>query len=83
MEVTALRLSARELSVVWKFVCYRGCEPLYQRGGVAYIECATPHECLATKGSIVGSKRRALLITHVINANYGDGPNACLLLFSE
>ena len=36
-----------------EYQCYRGCEPLCQRGGVAYIECATPHEYPATKGSIV------------------------------
>ena len=36
-----------------EYECYRGGEPLSQRGGVAYIECAAPHEYPATKGSIV------------------------------
>ena len=39
-----------------------------QRGGVAYIECATHHECLATKGPIVGIME-TLLITYTINAS--------------
>ena len=62
VEVTTLRLGAQELSCRVVYMCYRGCEPLCQRGGAAYIECATPHECLATKGPIVGIKR-TLLIT--------------------
>ena len=53
VEVTALRLGARELLVEWNYVCYRGCEPLCQRGGAAYIESAAPHKCPAFKGLIV------------------------------
>ena len=39
-EVTALRLGARRRSTEYMRVNYRKCEPLSQRRGVAYIECA-------------------------------------------
>ena len=31
---------------------YRGCEPLYQRRGVTYIECAGPLQPSVTQGSM-------------------------------
>ena len=39
-EVTALRLGALRQSTEYMCVNYRKCEPLSQRRGVAYIECA-------------------------------------------
>jgi hypothetical protein len=43
---------------------------------VAYIECATPHEDLAAKGSIVRVKR-GVTGNVDINASYGGEWNAC------
>ena len=42
-----------------------------QRGGVAYIECAAPHKCPASKSYIVVIKRCTLLVTYTINAING------------
>ena len=49
---------------VW---CYRGCEPLSQRRGVAYIECAKTPAILHYKGINV-HKVGALLMTPVLSA---------------
>ena len=70
--VIALRLSAPGSSTLSsEYVCCvtKDCEPLWQRGGVAYIECAAPHKRLALRGLIVGNKGRTLLVTYTLNAS--------------
>ena len=62
-------------------VNYRKCEPLSQRRGVAYIECARAPAILHYKGLNV-HKVRALLITpalSVVNDLKDYGVNACPL----
>ena len=57
-EVIALRLGALSL-VDWIMrESYRGCEPLYQRRGVTYIECAGPLQPSVTQGSMYIKTRR-------------------------
>ena len=65
-EVTALRLGARRRSIGLCVLCYRGCEPLSQRRGVAYIVCARTPAHLHYKELNV-HKVRALLVTAVLN----------------
>ena len=51
-EVIALRLGARRRSIGLCVLNYRGCEPLSQRRGVAYIECARTPAVLRYRGSM-------------------------------
>ena len=69
--IIALRLRCfGELTLSSEYVCCvtKDCEPLCQRGGVAYIECAAPHKRLALRGLIVGNKGGTLLVTYTMNA---------------
>ena len=66
MEVTALRIGARRRSIGLFVWYYRGCEPLSQRRGVAYIECARTPANLRYKELNV-HKVRELLVTAALN----------------
>ena len=66
-------LCLRGLSIgVWS---YRGCKPLCQRGGMAYIECADPWLPSITQGFNEEVKSWMLLVTPVFNDLYGCGVN--------
>ena len=51
-------------------VCYNGCEPLSQRRGLSYIECARTPAILHYKGLNV-HKVHALLVTLALSAING------------
>ena len=81
MEVTALRLGARRRLIGLCVWYYRGCEPLCQRRGLAYIEYARTSIALHYKGLNV-HKVGALLVTpalSVVNDLKDYGVNACPL----
>ena len=65
-EVTTLRLGALRRSTEYMCVNYRKCEPLSQRRGVAYIECARTPAPLRYTGFNV-HKGGALLVTAVLS----------------
>ena len=66
-EVKAVCLSARRRFTGLQYMCvfYRGCKPLSQRRGVAYIECARTPAIPRYRGYNV-HKEWALLITLAI-----------------
>ena len=66
-EVIALRLGARRRSIGLYVLYYKGCEPLCQRRGAAYIECTRTLAPLHYKGTNV-HKVSALLVTPTFSA---------------
>ena len=65
-EVIALRVGAAEALLIG-VLSYRGCEPLSQRKGVTYIECADPSQSSVTQGFNERMMLGTLLVTPVFN----------------
>ena len=65
VKVTTLHLGAQRRSTEYMCVNYRKCEPLSQRRGVAYIECARTPAPLRYTGFNV-HKEGALQVTSVV-----------------
>ena len=74
MDVTALCLVTAEALLIG-VLGYKGCEPLCQRGGVAYIEYVDPSQSSVTQGFNERIKVRTLLITPVFNDLYDNRVN--------
>ena len=67
-EVTALLSEPGGGRLDYMRVCYRGCEPLSLRRGVAYIEFARPLSPSVTKG-LRYIKMETLMVTPIIKVH--------------